>query len=99
MLATAPRTTKPRATPGQLAGDGETDQSTETQSINAPRSRKAETVVVKDLAKKPQDAEQAKNPEVECETVEEALQLANQRNRAVFCREGWVCPSIIRERG
>ena len=38
------------------------------------------------------------NPVVECQTVEEALDLANQRNRAVFTPHGWVCPSIIREK-
>lgn len=57
--------------------------------------------VAKDLTKapragRPQSA--AEEPTIECGTVEEALELANKRNRAVLTPMGYVCPSILRER-
>lgn len=35
---------------------------------------------------------------VECATEGEALALANSRGRAVAGPNGWVCPSVVRER-
>lgn len=62
-------------------------------------------VVVKDFTKRPKIEEavdappmtEAKDPPIEAETEEEALRLANEQGRAVFCPKGWVCPSIVRE--
>ena len=82
---------KLRGTPGQFAAEQDDGSATV-----APKSAKPETVVTKDLTKKP--AGEHKEPVVECETEEEALELANKRNRAVFTPNGYVCPSIIRER-
>ena len=52
--------------------------------------------VLKDLRKAPRG--QPDEPIVEAGSEEEALVLANKRNRAVFTPQGYVCPSILRER-
>jgi hypothetical protein len=89
MLATTTRGPKVRGTPGEDPNAAE--------SATPPAK-----VVTKDLTKQPHADERpqivAKEPPIECETVEEALELANKRNRAVFTPFGYVCPSIIRER-
>lgn len=84
---------KLRGTPGQFAKELEGGVNA---ALDAPKSARPETVVTKDLTKTP--AGTVREPVVERETEAEALELANKRNRAVFTPNGYVCPSIIRER-
>lgn len=94
MLEAATTATGPKRTgiPGR-----DVDQTDDPDgAIKAPRSAKPDVIVEKNLAKKP--AVKPADAVVECESVEDALELANKRNRAVMSASGWVCPSIIRER-
>lgn len=103
--ATATRGPKMRGTPGQLPEIPDVPGSApKAESAAAPAKPvvNQHTIVTKDLAKKPHQETPApgtlKTPEIEASTIEEGLELANKRNRAVFTPFGYVCPSIIRER-
>ncbi|MFA5916261.1 MAG: hypothetical protein WC830_22155 [Burkholderiales bacterium] len=103
--ATATRGPKITGTPGQLPEIPDAPDSAASAAEVGAEPRPVvnkHTVVVKDLAKKPHQEEAApgalKEPEIEASTIEEGLELANKRNRAVFTPFGYVCPSIIRER-
>lgn len=69
-----------------------------SSKITAVPGQSTGGAATKSLAKPAKGDELPGDPAIEVESEEEALELANQRNRAVFCRSGWVCPSVIRER-
>lgn len=59
-------------------------------------------VIVRDLRKTPRLVGEAgkgmKDSPVEARTQEEAIELANAKGRAVLSVDGWVCPTIVKER-
>lgn len=59
-------------------------------------------IITRDLRKTPRLVGEAgaglKQSPVEARTEDEAIEIANAKGRAVLTPQGWVCPTIVRER-
>lgn len=89
--------------PGQPPGAADAaEDKPAKQQASAKRDDSGAQVITKDLRKTPKTDERPmitlKDPPIEAQSEEEAIEMANLRGRAVFTKNGWVCPTISHER-